>query len=305
MPTKIKLRFFKTTSHEVTEPESTIFQRLRAKLEGTRIDSRIIQVHPNVENSDEDVLSYFVILQGGYLFGMIMRVSAKESVKAVPVNFTNLENLRFSELHEVRDETHNKYCTSHYYFMLKGNYLVSDLPRGMTITRFQDFINKLIDQEEQYSYVPILNTSNIAMNEVAKIVVHDKTVAQNEGETAKKVIGKIRAARNYILKKLAPQMPSLASLDRKNIFSADLTIKAKRPRRMELEEYNRQLSALLQPIADASNVHVYTKKGVITGDQLALNEEIEINENDDVTFENALMNQMKVQLNTKCFGHEN
>lgn len=304
MTTQVKLRFFKTTSHNVTEAESTIYQRLCAKLNNSRIDSRIIKVHPNIEDSDEDVLSYYLQLQGNYLFGMIMRISSKKSVKAVPVDFTNLLNLRFSDLHEVEDETHERYCTSHYYFMIKGNYLVTDLPKVMTIVRLQDFINKLLNQEEKYSYVPMLDTEEIAMNEVAKIVVRDSSSAQQEGETGKKSIKLIRSARNYILKKLAPQMPSLQSLDKKNIFSADLTIKASRPKRMELDEYNRQLSTLLQPISDASNVHVYTKKGVITGERLSLTKEVEIEE-DGNAFETALMNTMKLQLNTYCINHEN
>lgn len=305
MPTQVKLRFFKTTSHNVTETESTIFQRLSAKLINSRIDSRIIKVHPNIEDSDEDVLSYYVQLQDNYLFGMIMRISSKKSVKAVPFDFTNLSNLRFSDLHEVEDDTHERYCTSHYYFMLKGNFLVIDLPKTMTIGRFQDFINKLLNQEEKYSYVPMLDTGEIAMNEVAKIVVRDSPSPQQEGETGKTAIKLMHRARNYILKKLVPQMPSLQSLDRRNIFSAELTIKATRPKRMELEEYNNQLSALLQPIADASNVHVYTKKGVITGERLSLTKDVEINEDEGNAFEMALMNTMKTQLNTYCFHHEN
>lgn len=305
MAIQVRLRFFKTTSHSVTETESSIYPRLCAKLNNSRIDSRIIKVHPNLEDSDEDVLSYYVQLQGHYLFGMIMRISSKKSVKAVPVDFTNLSNLRFSDLHEVEDDTHERYCTSHYYFLLKGNYLVTDLPKAMTIGRLQDFINKLLNQDEKYSYVPMLDTGEIAMNEVAKIVVRDSSSVQEEGETGKTAIKLMHRARNYVLKKLAPQMPSLQSLDRKNIFSAELTIKTSRPKKMELDEYNRQLSAMLQPISDASNVHVYTKKGIIAGDKLSLTKDVEIDADNGNAFETALMNTMKEQLNIYCFNHEN
>lgn len=305
MPTQVELRFFKTKSHNVTEPESNIYSNLMNKLNGSKIDSRIIKVHPNKDDSDEDVLSYFVPLRGNYLFGMIMRISTKKAVKAVPVDFTNLDNLKFSDLQEIDDDNHEKYCTSHYYFMLKGNYLVTNLPKTMTIIRFQDFINALLDQEENYSYVPMLNTGEIAMNEVAKIVVKDSSSKQDEGETGKTAIKFLHAARNYILKKVAPQMPSLKTLDKKNIFSAELTIKASRPRRMELEDYNQQLSAILQPIADASNVHIYTKKGIISGDKLNLTQNVELDTNDGNGFETSLMNIMKGALNNQCFVHEN
>ena len=104
---------------------------------------------------------------------------------------------------------------------------------------------------------------------------------------------------NLVLKGISPQMPSLRSVQMKNIFSAELIINAKRPREMTLDDYNRQLSAVLQPISDGNNVKIYTKKGMITGDQLVLTKAIEIESETD------LLNQMKQQLNRNCFPHEN
>lgn len=211
-----------------------------------------------------------------------------------------MDNLKFSDMPEVNDANHERYCTSHYYFILKGNYLVTDLPHNMTITRFQDFINKLLDQEEKYNYVPMLDTGQISMNEVTKIVVRDKSI---EGEqiqsTGNPIMSKIKSAMNLVLKGISPQMPSLRSVQMRNIFSAELIINAKRPREMTLDDYNRQLSAVLQPISDGNNVKIYTKKGMITGDQLVLTKAIEIGSETD------LLNQMKQQLNRNCFPHEN
>lgn len=296
MTKQILLRFFRTSTQNVVETGSSIYNQLKVRLDGSRIESRIIKVHPSNDNSDEDVLSFYAIIPDDYMFGMLMRVSSKKSIKAVPVDFGNLENLKFTELQEVEDENHEKYCINHYYFMLKGNYLVTNIPKTMTISRFQDYVNRLLNQDEKYSYVPMLNTEGIAMNDVAKIVVRDHTIhGQENGEIGKSLSSKLKSARNFTLKKLFPTIPSLKSIDKKNIFSVELTIKASRPKKMAIDDYNRQLSALLQPVADAKNVMIYTKKGIITGDQLALTHTVEVEEEN---FENNLMNVMKQELST-------
>lgn len=289
----------------MTDAISSIYQRLLNKLIGSKIESRIIKVKPNNENSDEDLLSFFVKDPDNYIFGMIMRLSSKKNIKAVPLGFANLENLRFGDLHEVKDEHHEMYCTSHYYFLLKGNFLVTDLPKTMSICRFQDYINKLLDQDEKYVYAPMLDTDEIALNDVSKIVVKDSFNDDvNVGDTGKTINSKIKKLRNFIFKKLVPMMPSLSSLDKKNIFSAELTIKTSKPRNMSADDYKNSLSAFLQPISDARNVKVYTSKGIIAGDQLNLTETIEIDDNDSLTFENSLMNEMKKQYQIHCASHE-
>lgn len=303
MADKIQLRFFKTSTQRVTDAQSSIYQSLKSKLEDSRIESRIIKVHPNTDNSDEDVLSYYTVLSNDYIFGMIMRISSKKSVKAIPIDFANQLNLKYTDLHDVQDQVHEKYCINHYYFLLKGDYLVTNLPKSMTIVRFQDFINKLLNSEEKYSYVPILNTNQIALNDVSKIVVRDKISDHVGRENSKEVSSKLRNVRNFILKKLAPSI-SLSSIDKKNIFSVELEIKVSCPKKMNPEVYSRKLSAFLQPISDAGNIFIYTAKGRISGDQLNLTESIDIDNGNESNFENQLMNKMKEHLNTYCLSYE-
>ena len=72
MLSRIVLRFFQTRPINVTDAISSIYQRLLNKLIGSKIESRIIKVKPNNENSDEDLLSFFVKDPDNYIFGMIV-----------------------------------------------------------------------------------------------------------------------------------------------------------------------------------------------------------------------------------------
>lgn len=298
-----RFRFFKTTSNLLGRNESTVFDRLKTKLQNSKIESRIIKIHPNNENSDEDILSFFAVIDSSYLFGLILRVSKKEAIKAMPINFANMDNLSFNQLPEFDDNTHEKYCKSHYYFMLKGNYLVTSLPSSTTIVRFQEYINNLLNQEEKYTYTPMINTTQLPLSSISKILVKDSSISGQIGDTGKAAISKMDKVKNYVIKRFFTEMPSMRTIDSKHIIKAELSLKISKPSNMPEEDYKRALSAFLQPIADAQNIIIYTNQGKISGEQLCLEKTQDVEENNGQLDENNIMTVMKALLNNNCNNH--
>lgn len=254
-----QLRAFTITQQNqpVTKLQQSIVQLMQKRLQSEKIsaESRTMLLNQDDPDKISDSFPYYEI-RDNTILGTIMRISNSEKVQHVPVDLMKKEKFSVSEItsSEIKD---NKIYRSHYYFAINDEFLVTNLPLTITISRFQAYINWFL-KDVQYEFSPLIDKApDLKFSDLRKITISDPTNIKKDEVKSKWI--NLKKLKDTIIKSLLRDTKDLDDIEMGRIISAQLLLKFIKPKDMSEEDYKKAMGIYLKPISDLNNV-VFTEK---------------------------------------------
>ena len=168
------------------------------------------------------------------------------------------EKIEINKLDAIQTKTSNIY-KEHYYFMLNNKYVVTNLQRNKPISRFQTYINYLLDKErgnKLFEFTPIIKpTPEIRLSEVKEIRISDAPTMRvsNNTKSNNDYIQKIKNLGKEVLSNILRDSQDFNEMELEHIVSAELLIKFAKPRKKD-EENAKRRRLILKPFAPCTDL---------------------------------------------------
>lgn len=262
-PKEIKLRIFKIENNDITKKDSGLLSMLSNKLDNSKAQDRRMILNQDDPKKEEDLISDYQIRSNILISGAMLRIMLSSEAPSIPDNLFDEKRIVISELDQLEIENSSIY-KDHYYFLLNNNYVVTNLPGNYTITRFQTYINWLLEIDREsffFEFTPMtVLHDDIKLSDLRNIRIQDPSSnnfpADREVST-KKILD---LSKTFIFNFLK-DVKSFPDIEIDKIISAELLIKFKKSKDLSNEEYQKILGAYLKPICDTENVIFVPKKG--------------------------------------------
>lgn len=299
----VKLRAFEIQNNELSQSNSGLLSFLSQKLHGSVAQNRRMRINIDDPKKEEDLISDYNIKENVLVSGVVLRIMPSEDVPNIPDELFNNEKIEINKLDAIQTKTSNIY-KEHYYFMLNNKYVVTNLQRNKPISRFQTYINYLLDKErgnKLFEFTPIIKpTPEIRLSEVKEIRISDAPTMRvsNNTKSNNDYIQKIKNLGKEVLSNILRDSQDFNEMELEHIVSAELLIKFAKPRKKDEENAKRALGAFLKPISETDNVTLKSQKGTtIKGSDLlwVKTVEIETTETNKIS-EHQLLQEMEKAL---------
>lgn len=198
-----------------------------------------------------------------------MRIAYAKDVQELPDNFDKIENIDIEQILKDAEQkgSEKMVCKSMYHFLIIDDCVITDLPKSRPITCFQDYINWLLNmpKDSAFSINPAVERDKILLSQIRQVVFKDAFVPLFEEKKST-----IRLHVDKFLNSLIEGNDlTMKDLHEKHIVSATLTVSFDKPRKMEVDDYEKYLSAILKTSDKPDNV-VFKIKGnkLLNGNEL-------------------------------------
>lgn len=258
----VTYRVFVIKNEELTHDATDLKDILRAELVNSNVERRLIPVKDG-DDAEKDLLGAFAPASNApdtdYVYGVMMRLKPAKEFKALPDNFEQLTELPEADLLELQEVEGKTICSNLYHFMIRGKYLITDLPQIQTISGFQKYLSKLL-VNRTYGFAPYLMRKDLKLKDVSTVTFRDslKPIPQDEPENKFSLEKVVKGAIKFI----SPQVKKLTDIMESNMVSAHMVLSFERPRKMEPEVYAKKLGAILAPIQDLDCVYFSLNNGM-------------------------------------------
>lgn len=258
----VTYRVFIIKNEELTHDATDLKDVLRTKLANSNVERRLIPVKEG-DNSEKDLLGAFApasnVEDAEYVYGVMMRLKPAKEFRALPDNFEQLVELPETDLLELQEVEGKTICSNLYHFMIRGKYLITDLPQIQTITGFQKYLSKLL-VNRTYGFAPYLMRKDIKLKDISTVTFKDplRPTPQDEGENMFSLKKIVKGAIKFI----SPEVKKLSEIMDSNMVSAHMVLNFERPKKMEPEVYAKKLGAILAPIQDLDCVYFTLNNGM-------------------------------------------
>lgn len=258
---KVTYRVFTIQNASLSHDASDLKDELLMKLTKSNIEQRLIPVHED-DDSVNDLLSSFASPTGTlapeYFYGVMMRLKPAKEIKALPDDYIKLTELSETQLQEIQEVAGKTVCSGIFHFLIRGTFLITDLPQIQTITGFEKYINRFLG-DAQYSFRPYLHHKDLRLNDISKVVFKE-TFAPTSQDEDNPV--SIQQPVKKLFRYISPEVKGLNKILEANIVSANMVINFEKPRKMTQQDYNKQLGAILAPIQNLENVYFTLHSGM-------------------------------------------
>ena len=258
----VTYRVFIIKNEELTHDATDLKDVLRTKLANSNVERRLIPVKEG-DDSEKDLLGAFApasnVEDAEYVYGVMMRLKPAKEFRALPDNFEQLVELPETDLLELQEVEGKTICSSLYHFMIRGKYLITDLPQIQTITGFQKYLSKLL-VNRTYGFAPYLMRKDLKLKDISTVTFKDplRPTPQDEGENMFSLKKIVKGAIKFI----SPEVKKLSEIMDSNMVSAHMVLNFERPKKMEPEVYAKKLGAILAPIQDLDCVFFTLNNGM-------------------------------------------
>lgn len=262
-PKEIKLRAFKIENNDINKKNSGLLAILSSKLEKSKAKERIMLLNQDDPKKEEDLISDYQVKIDMHISGAMLRIMESSETPSIPDTLFDETKFVISELDKL-EIGNSKIYKDHYYFLLNNNYIITNLPGAYSITRFQTYINWLLENERGnnlFEFTPLIVVrDDITLSELKNIKIKDPV--SKEPQTPNEVNSKkILGLSKDLIYNLFKDVQSFQDIALEKIVSAELLIKFKKSKDISKEEYQRILGAYMKPISDIENVTFVPKKG--------------------------------------------
>lgn len=284
---KVIFRAFTIKNEELTQVEADLESRLKTKLANTTVENRLKNVRDD-DDTVKDLLSSYAPAantQTDYLYATVMQLKPAKEMKSLPDNYLQMASLSENQLSEIAEIAGKTICSKIYHFLIKGNYLITDLKDSSTISIFSNYLSKLLP-EKRYGFIPTISNNDLRLSNIVHVVFSDNFDNQDSDLTIKNPVKRL-------IKKMSPQVRGLDRIMANKLIKAKLSIDFSKPRNVTNEDYARQLGALLAPVQDLNFVQFTMNNGQqIYGHELAYSKAVTLEGDiiNDVTYINAMRN---------------
>lgn len=258
----VTYRVFIIKNEELTHDATDLKDVLRTKLANSNVERRLIPVKEG-DDSEKDLLGAFApasnVEDAEYVYGVMMRLKPAKEFRALPDNFEQLVELPEADLLELQEVEGKTICSNLYHFMIRGKYLITDLPQIQTITGFQKYLSKLL-VNRTYGFAPYLMRKELKLKDISTVTFKDplRPTPQDEGENMFSLKKIVKGAIKFI----SPEVKKLSEIMDSNMVSAHMVINFGRPKKMDPEVYAKKLGAILAPIQDLDCVYFTLNNGM-------------------------------------------
>jgi len=258
----VTYRVFIIKNEELTHDATDLKDVLRTKLANSNVERRLIPVKEG-DDSEKDLLGAFApasnVEYAEYVYGVMMRLKPAKEFRALPDNFEQLVELPETDLLELQEVEGKTICSNLYHFMIRGKYLITDLPQIQTITGFQKYLSKLL-VNRTYGFAPYLMRKDLKLKDISTVTFKDplRPTPQGEGENMFSLKKIVKGAIKFI----SPEVKKLSEIMDSNMVSAHMVLNFERPKKMEPEVYAKKLGAILAPIQDLDCVYFTLNNGM-------------------------------------------
>ena len=258
----VTYRVFIIKNEELTHDATDLKDVLRTKLANSNVERRLIPVKEG-DDSEKDLLGAFApasnVEDADYVYGVMMRLKPAKEFRALPDNFEQLVELPETDLLELQEVEGKTICSNLYHFMIRGKYLITDLPQIQTITGFQKYLSKLL-VNRTYGFAPYLMRKDLKLKDISTVTFKDplRPTPQDEGENMFSLKKIVKGAIKFI----SPEVKKLSEIMDSNMVSAHMVLNFERPKKMEPEVYAKKLGAILAPIQDLDCVYFTLNNGM-------------------------------------------
>lgn len=237
----VTYRVFIIKNEELTHDATDLKDVLRTKLANSNVERRLIPVKEG-DDSEKDLLGAFApasnVEDAEYVYGVMMRLKPAKEFRALPDNFEQLVELPETDLLELQKVEGKTICSNLYHFMIRGKYLITDLPQIQTITGFQKYLSKLL-VNRTYGFAPYLMRKNLKLKDISTVTFKDplRPTPQDEGENMFSLKKIVKGAIKFI----SPEVKKLSEIMDSNMVSAHMVLNFERPKRWNLRCTQRNL----------------------------------------------------------------
>ena len=258
----VTYRVFIIKNEELTHDATDLKDVLRTKLANSNVERRLIPVKEG-DDSEKDLLGAFAPASNEedaeYVYGVMMRLKPAKEFRALPDNFEQLMELPEADLLELQEIEGKTICSNLYHFMIRGKYLITDLPQIQTITGFQKYLSKLL-VNRTYGFAPYLMRKELKLKDISTVTFKDplRPTPQDEGENMFSLKKIVKGAIKFI----SPEVKKLSEIMESNMVSAHMVLNFERPKNMAPEVYAKKLGAILAPIQDLDCVYFTLNNGM-------------------------------------------
>ena len=258
----VTYRVFIIKNEELTHDATDLKDVLRTKLANSNVERRLIPVKEG-DDSEKDLLGAFSpasnVKDAEYVYGVMMRLKPAKEFRALPDNFEQLVELPEADLLELQEVEGKTICRNLYHFMIRGKYLITDLPQIQTITGFQKYLSKLL-VNRTYGFAPYLMRKELKLKDISTVTFKDplRPTPQDEGENMFSLKKIVKGAIKFI----SPEVKKLSEIMDSNMVSAHMVLNFERPKKIDPEVYAKKLGAILAPIQDLDCVYFTLNNGM-------------------------------------------
>ena len=258
----VTYRVFIIKNEELTHDATDLKDVLRTKLANSNVERRLIPVKEG-DDSEKDLLGAFAppsnVEDAEYVYGVMMRLKPAKEFRALPDNFEQLVELPETDLLELQEVEGKTICSNIYHFMIRGKYLITDLPQIQTITGFQKYLSKLL-VNRTYGFAPYLMRKDLKLKDISTVTFKDslRPTPQDEEEN----MFSLKKIAKGAIKFISPEVKKLSEIMDSNMVSAHMVLNFERPKKMEPEVYAKKLGAILAPIQDLDCVYFTLNNGM-------------------------------------------
>jgi len=280
----LKLRAFEIQNNELSQSNSGLLSILSQKLRGSVAQNRRMRLNVDDPKNEEDLVSDYDVKENYLVLGVVLRIMPSDDVPNIPDELFDQEKIEMNELDTIHTQSSNIY-KEHYYFMLNNRYLITTLSSNKPITRFQTYINWLLDKErgtKLFEFTPIIKPApEVRLGDLKEIKISDTSIrtVSNGGvnNSNDDFVQKIKNLGKEAISFFLNDTQNFSEIELEQIVSAELLIKFAKPKKKDEENLKRSLSALLKPISETDNVVFRPKKGpAIKGCDLLWTKSVEI-----------------------------
>lgn len=280
---KVKLRLFVINHTFVSTEERLLITLLQSKIENSRVRTRCMPLSINNPDTEKDVLLDCTVLDNNVVKGLMLRFAPAEGTPSIDNSIFERQKLNLNEIVTAsnRDEYIEK---SHYYFYIKDNLLVTNLQSNIVISRFEAYINWLLEDvrgDNSYSFTPKLAPppSDLKMADLKMVTMKRPILKQRQSESGS-VMRSVDVTRMAI-EDVVSAVPDIEKLIDDEIITARLVLKINKPRKLSESAYQEQYGFLMKEISESENIVFKTRDGSsFTGAQISITKESLIEKTD-------------------------
>src|SRR5690606_25142501 len=142
-PKQVRLRAFEVVNPYINKETSEIVSLVYKVLKSEKLKAKDRRLLLNDEdpNFEQDLISDFQFVKDDtHLRGSMLRIMAGSDVPNIPDSLFEGEKIAIDALELITTENQFIY-KQHFYFYLTDKYLITTLPKGTNIIRFQVYLN--------------------------------------------------------------------------------------------------------------------------------------------------------------------
>lgn len=287
---KITLRYFNVNSSAFTLNESLV-RRLKSKLVSSA-SSRMMPLNRQASDKSDVISDFLTVLNDNIIAGTYLRIANSADVPIVTEAMLSKNQFKVSTINKNANKD-ERTCLDYFYFCLSDSRLIVTLDPRSTISRFETYVNWLLntkDSGEIISFTPTINQDTISVADLKKITINtNSSVLAAGGTNESSVISITKKA----LRKLFSDTDSLEELIEDNICSAKLVLNFSKPKSMSVEEYkSRTTGASLKQIEDPENIRIQTNGKKLKGSDVLKTEIIDVEEDGGAISEQEIYQKM-------------